>query len=256
MVGDGKINFQYRWLSAALLLMACGGCIATPTVPAKPLPAGSTYLIHLPGIAGDSIFDRWWMNALQEQGAADRAELYDWTCNDPWLGALHAYHRNHREARKIAQWIAARLRSDPHAKVILTAESGGTALAVWALEDLPPALKVESVVLVAPAISPGYDLTAALRHVRAKAFYFTSPGDWFMLGWGTRTFGTMDGKHTDGAGHVGFHPPPSASPIEYRKLIRERYNPSWWRWGNFGSHGGGMSSAFARHVIAPLLRPR
>ena len=234
------------------LLVGCGWQATRPLANVAP-PPGSVYLVHLPGIAGDTPFDRWWMNALKEGGAADRVELYDWTCHDPWIHALQAYEGNHQQAQRVAELIVAKYRADPRAKVILTAESGGTGIAVWALERLPKNVQVQSLLLIAPAISPGYDLTAALCHVRGKAYAFTSGGDWFMLGAGTRLYGTIDGKRTEAAGLVGFHRPARADAAQYHKLVEMKYDPNWIIWGNFGSHSGGMSSAFARHVLAPLL---
>jgi hypothetical protein len=220
---------------------------------AGPVAMGGTYLIHLPGIGGDSPFDRWWMNELRLGGAADRVELYDWTCNDPWLGALQAYARNHREAQKIADRIMERRGADPHARILFTAESGGAGPLIWALERLPQGAMVDEVVLAAPAISPGYDLSAALHHVRGKMYVFTSAGDWFMLGWGTSTFGTIDGKKCDAAGRFGFVKPKLADAAEYTKLVQIPYDSAWMKYFNFGSHTGAMSPAFARHFLAPLL---
>ena len=248
----GSIRIWSCSLAALLLWSACG-CQGMPPVATRPLPAGATYLVHLPGVAGDSPFDRWWIEALKDGGAADDVELYDWTCNDPWIHALQAYDRNHQQAARVANLIVARLRADPQARVILTAESGGTGIAIWALESLPKDLRIQTLLMLAPAISPRYDLTAALRHVSGKAYAFTSAGDVIILGAGTRLFGTMDGKKTEAAGLVGFRAPPAASPDEYRKLIQIKYDPAWMIWGNFGSHAGGMSATFARHVLAPLL---
>lgn len=217
------------------------------------IPLGSTYLIHVPGIAGDTVFDRHWMDALRAGGAADAVRLFDWTCNDPGIDALQAYARNHREAGRLAGLIASRAAEDPSGRILLTAESGGAAVVVWALEQLPPDVKVSDVVLVAPALSPAYDLTAALRHVNGKVSYFSSPGDWFVLGFGTRVFGTSDGRYVEAAGYVGFEHPARADSRQYAKLRQLRYDPEWMRWGDFGNHTGGLSTAFARQFIAPLL---
>jgi len=243
-----------RLLAILAIVWAGGGCVGVPAGPAMRPARNSTFLIHMPGVAGDTIFDHWWLLALKEGGAAGRVELFDWTCRDPWIDALQAYGRNHDQARRVADKIAAHVRAAPRAGAIVTAESGGAGIAVWALEDLPGGVMVDDVVLIAPALSPAYDLSAALRHVRHRVYYFSSPGDWFILGWGTRVYGTIDGQHTDAAGLVGFHPPVTADPAQYRKLVEVKYDPGWWRYGNFGSHAGGMSSTFAREVLAPLLR--
>ena len=49
---------------------------------------------------------------------------------------------------------------------------------------------VERAVLLAPALSPRYDLTAAFRAVRREMVVFWSPLDVIILGFGTRLFGT------------------------------------------------------------------
>lgn len=246
---------QALYLLIVLLLMVCGGCQGTGAMNEQqtPLPPGATYLLHLPGVSGDTSFDRAWMTALKEGGAADRVELFDWTCRDPGLDALHAYARNRQQAVQITRLISSRSASNPTGHIILTAESGGALLAVWALEHLPRSVKVDQVVLVQPAISPGYDLSRALKHVKRNMYYTSSPGDWFVLGLGTRVFGTSDGAKTEAAGFVGFRSPPTADARQYRKLVELKYNPAWIRWGDFGSHTGALSSAFAYHVLAPLL---
>jgi hypothetical protein len=238
------------------MLAFMGGCEVMPALPqrAGPIGAGGTYLIHLPGVGGDSPFDRWWMNELELGGAVSRIELYDWTRHDPWMGALTAYAQNHREALKVADLIMQRRLADQHARIVVSGESGGAAPLIWALEKLPQGAMVDDVVLVAPAISPGYDLSAALRHIRGKMYSFNSAGDWFILGWGTSTFGTMDGKKCQAAGRYGFVLPRRADAREYKKLVQIPYNPDWMKYWDFGGHTGAMSAAFARHVVAPMLR--
>lgn len=241
-------------LMFVLFSMACGGCQGTRAVnQLKPLPPGATYLLHLPGVSGDTPFDRAWMTALQRGGAADRAELFDWTCQHRGIDALQAYSRNRHEADQIAHLISSHAASNPTGHIILTAESGGAALAIWALERLPRNVLVDRVMLVQPAISPGYDLSRALKHVKRNMYYTSSPGDWFVLGLGTSVFGTSDGARTNAAGFVGFRSPRTADARQYRKLIELKYDPAWIRWGDFGSHTGALSSAFALHVLAPLL---
>ena len=107
--------------------------------------------------------------------------------------------------------------------------------------------------LIAPALSPAYDLTPALRHVRSKAYVFYSDGDSAVLGIGTRLFGTIDGQKTDAAGKVGFTRPPTGDPAEYAKIVPMPYQSAWMRYENIGDHIGPMMTPFARAVIAPLI---
>jgi len=213
-----------------------------------------TYLVHLPGIGGRTSLDINWVKGLQDGHVAGHAELYDWTRPNWWLWALRAYEHNRAESRMIADRIAARVHEDPQAKIILTAWSGGCQVAIWALEDLPDDVRLQSVVMVAPSMNPQYDMSRALSHIRGSLFAVTSPGDWFILGGGTLVFGVSDGSHTPGAGMVGFEIPESADQAEYKKLVQLAYAFKWAQYGNLGGHGGAVGTAFARDVMAPLLK--
>jgi pimeloyl-ACP methyl ester carboxylesterase len=210
--------------------------------------------VHLPGIAGTTDFDKWWVTGLGEGGVGDHLEVYDWTRPNVWIPALYAYDHNRSEARVIATRIAAKLRKDPEARIVLTAWSGGCQVAVWALENLPEEVKVQSLMLVAPSITPTYDLSRALRHVRGSLFTLTSPGDFVVLGLGTSLFGTSDGTHSLAAGLVGFARPESGDRAEYRKVRQMPWDLAWMQYGDFGDHTGGMGKDFAKHVLAPMLR--
>jgi len=238
-----------------LLFLTSAGCQGISSAPftSPDIPPGSTYVLHLPGMAGDATLDRKWMKALEEGGVAQHIALYDWTCHDAGLDALEAHDRNHDEASKVAAILSKRAANNPAGKIFLTAESAGAGVAIWALERLPTDVQVDDVLLVAAAVSPGYDLSAALRHVRGKMYYFSSVGDWYTLGMCTSIFGTMDGQKSQAAGYVGFHRPLAADPTQYAKLVEIKYDPAWAQWGDFGGHTGGMAVPFAREVIVPLL---
>jgi hypothetical protein len=255
----GRLGPGLAWrfsLSMCLFIGVASGCGGpfTKQSPSQQLPPGGTFILHLPGIAGDAALDHRWMKALEEGGAADRIELYDWTCNDAGVNALEAHERNRGEASRVAAMLSARCAADATGKVILTAESGGAGIAVWALERMPAGVQVDNVLLIAPAVSPDYDLSAALAHVRGKMYYSSSTGDWYTLGMCTQIFGTMDAKNTQAAGYVGFRCPKGCDPAQYAKLVELKYDSAWARWGNFGGHTGGMSVDFARWFLAPLLR--
>jgi hypothetical protein len=238
------------WLAA---LLALGGCAAQRATPAAATPPPEPFVLHLPGVAGTSIFDQRFIKALQAGGMEARYAIYDWTCHDPGMNALHAYARNQQQAKKIADALAGRYHDDPRGEIFLTGHSGGAGLVVWALEKLPPDVMVDSVILLSPAISPMYDLSAALRHVRHHLYVFSSDGDSIVLGAGTRLFGTIDGVKTAAAGLVGFTMPESADANQYRKIVPEPYQSAWLALGNIGDHMGSLAAPFARAIIAPLL---
>lgn len=238
-----------RW--TCLLILALVGCSAQK--PTEPNPIGPV-LIHLPGMAGIQYMDRAWTSSLKDAGLVVTFELYEWT-DDEYrnIDALQAVDRNRAEAAKLADRITHLARSDPHRRIILTSQSAGSGFAVFALEKLPGDVQIDTLVMLAPALSPDYDLTAALRHVRRDAYVFTSPHDRIILGMGTRTFGTVDGPRVEGAGLVGFKRPASGDPMQYAKLVDLQYSAAWMRFSNFGDHTGALSSSFAANIIGPLL---
>ncbi|HZL34345.1 MAG TPA: hypothetical protein VFC78_03480 [Tepidisphaeraceae bacterium] len=211
------------------------------------------WLLHLPGIAGHKWVDDQMILGLRDAGYDGALDVYDWTGEDPGLTALRAYKRNHATAAKIAKMICARHRLHPNEHIILTAHSGGTGLAVWALEDLPADVQVDEVILLASALSPDYDLSKALTHIRGKLFSFCSENDVLVLGAGTKMFGTIDGKKTEAAGEYGFTFPAGADIRQYDKLIQKPYDRAWMHYHNLGDHIGCMLRPFSKNVIGPLV---
>lgn len=211
------------------------------------------WLLHLPGIGGELPVDHDLVDGLKEGGWKGPLTIYDWTENDPGLDALRNHKRNIREAGKIADMIETRVRKDPKVRIIVTSHSGGTGLAVWALEKLPDDVQVQDLLLLASALSPGYDLSHALKHVRGHAYVFYSQGDAVVLGTGTKMFGTIDGVRSQAAGLVGFEVPKGADRALYRKLVQKPYDQGWEVYGHFGNHIGCMSESFADHVLAPIV---
>jgi alpha-beta hydrolase superfamily lysophospholipase len=210
------------------------------------------YVLHLPGIGGLLRIDFLLTGGLREAGVDGQIDVYDWTAPNPGLIALGAFDRNHEEARKVARVIRDRLRDDPQARITITSHSGGAGIAVWALEELPDDVHIDTLLMLAPALSPRYDLSRALRHVD-RAYAFVSAHD-PILGAGTRGFGTIDRVRTEAAGRVGFvMPEDAADPAQYAKLKTFSYDPAWMRYGNIGDHIGPMMRPFARRVLGPLL---
>src|SRR5262249_46816913 len=146
----------------------------------------------------------------------------------------------------------------PDESVFVVGKSGGAGVAVRALERLD-AEDVERAVLLAPALSPRYDLTAALRAVRREIVVFWSPLDLVILGAGTWLFGTIDRVHSFGAGLVGFNVPGRAETDadrvrQYAKLRQVRWRPRMAGRGHLGGHFGSDHPWFLREWVVPLLR--
>lgn len=176
------------------------------------------------------------------------------------FGRWHADLTNVRNRDQRAQEIASEVTEFrtrvPGAPVFLVGKSGGTGLVVKALEHLPENT-VEAVVLLSPALSPSYDLSRALQAVRREMVVFWSPLDVFVLGLGTRIFGTIDRIKCVSAGLVGFRPQTpcnGSEPDQYTKLRQVRWTPKMARTGYLGGHVGPDNPAFLRKYVIPLLQ--
>ena len=223
-----------------------------PSVAAAP---EKPYLLHIPGVSGESIVDHTLVHGFVDGDLGADIHIFDWTEHDPGVPALQATARHRQQARKIADQLTKVFRADPRRTIYLTSHSGGAGLAAWALEDLPPDVKIRRALFLAPALSPTYDLSKALSHVTAKAYLLYSAGDTIVLSAGTKVFGTIDGVYTEAAGVAGFvQPKRAADPPQYNKLVQIPYNPDWARLGHGGDHIGPMSTPFAAEVLVPLLQ--
>lgn len=192
-------------------------------------------------------------------GIDARVEIYDWTGTDRGLVALGNVTRHREQSKIVADKITRVARGEDGAaapkRIIVTSHSAGTGIAVWALEQLPDDVMIDDLVLIASALSPQYDLSRALKHVRHKAWAFNSELDMLVLGTGCKMFGTVDRVNTDAGGRVGFAlPSEPAVAGQYEKFEQVPYDNDWMRFRNNGEHIGAMSRSFARNVIARVLK--
>ncbi len=175
-----------------------------------------------------------------------------------WLADLTDIAARDRQAARLAEEIVRHRAERPDVPLFLIARSAGAGIAVMALERLGADL-VECVVLLAPALSPAYDLTGALRAVRREMVVFWSPLDMIILGAGTRLFGTIDRVRTVAAGLAGFAPPLDGDSrqdrsLQYRKLRQVRWRPAMAALGYFGGHFGTDCPCFLRKYVVPILQ--
>jgi len=230
------------------------GCAASGPIQPRPASAKSTYIVELPGMSGWTHVNERCLRGLAEGGVSDHIEIYDYTKPYWLIGAVRAWDHNRAAARYIADCIAAKLREDPAARIILVSWSTGSAVTLWTLEDLPPGMQVQSILMIQPCVDPAHDLRPALSHVRGHAFALESCGDVFALGVGTWIVGAADGGgHTPAAGMIGFRRPKDANPSDYAKLVEMPYQIAWLRFGDFGDHVGQMNRSLSREVLAPML---
>lgn len=212
-------------------------------------------VLILPGIEGPSYWNHNIARGLEEGGVRNAIQIYDWGTKVPggMLINIADYERNRAMAASLRDHIVRYKQAHPAANVHVIGHSGGGGIAVMAAEMLPDDVRVATIILLAPALSPDYDLRPALRHVSGGIFNYYSMLDMGFLGAGTTMAGTMDRKHTPAAGAVGFKPRAGSSPA-YRKLQQIEWSPEMRGYGNLGDHMGWTNPSFVKRYLAPLVR--
>jgi len=240
---------RYFLISALLVCL-----VPMPARAANNKETPRPWFLHLNGIGGERVCDHTLLSGLGAGGFDADFHIYDWTEGDTGIVALQRHDIHPIEARKVADMIIQQFTANPTQPIYVTGHSGGAAILTWALELLPDEIKVESACMFAPALSPQYDLTKALKHVKGKLYVFSSPHDFVVLSTGTRMFGTMDGVRCDAAGLKGFIEPKTADADQYKKIVPQPYQRAWaLRYGNVGSHICALRPKFARDYVARLL---
>jgi len=145
----------------------------------------------------------------------------------------------------------------PDSPVYLVGHSGGTGLLLATAARLPPDT-LERIILLSPAVSPGYDLRSALRATRGEVVSFHSPLDRFWLDWGTTRYGTIDRVYTAAAGVNGFVVPAgldAEGEALYRRLVQIGWKPEMVFELRGGFHVSTIMPAFLMRHVAPWLKP-
>ena len=214
----------------------------------------------LPGIQTGGNLEFNLARGLNEGGVDMGIEIYEWTTGFPPLLLYHlcALRRNKRVAQELANKICAYQDQYPGRPVHLIGYSGGAGVTVLTLEALPADRKVTSVILLAAAIAPTYDLGAAVSHTERGIWSFHSPWDCLVLGIGTLIFGTIDRRRTIAAGARGFvvdHKTKQPGDDEVgAKLHQQPYVAKMLGSWNSGGHLSCTNRVFGTEWLAPLLK--
>jgi pimeloyl-ACP methyl ester carboxylesterase len=242
-----------------------------PDAPGRSLLKRSRYLTQerldaglvlcLDGVGGYDWLPRLLRRGLDQGGVKSAIVIYHWSVGPLglWVADLLLRRRNHRAARSLAKTIVAYQEWKPGRPVTVIGHSGGGAMAAWVLEALPQGHRVENALLLAPALSPRYNLAPAANAVRGNLYVMSSHLDFLLMAAGTSIFGTMDGRHTASAGLKGFRLPGAVSADEraaYAKVRQIPWRPEMTRHGHFGDHTGCTNIRFSRQVLAPIVLGR
>jgi len=242
-------------MAGAMLLAAGAGCGGGETyVTDERLEHG--LVVSLDGVGGYNWGTRWLRKGLDEAGVEAAICIYDWSKGPGgmFVGDLMDQSRNRAVAHDLASTVATYVAAMPERPVTLIGHSGGAAVVVWALEAMPERCRVDRVILLAPALTPTYDLSPALKRVGERMYVMYSPADVGLMAAGTFAFGTMDGAHSVSAGLKGFElPADAADRAQYTKVRQVPWTLDLAKSGHLGGHMGWTTTRFAREFLGPIL---
>jgi pimeloyl-ACP methyl ester carboxylesterase len=239
------------------LCLAAGCASAPPRLPPTPPPSGPVtgVVFCADGAGGFGYTTETLTQTVAQERLGLRVVYVPWSHGTGRMFADNGDWCNVRtQARQLASEVRSLRERDPALPIYLVGHSAGCAVLLEATTELPPA-SVERIVLLAPSVSPDYDLRPALAASRCGIDAFLSSADWVTLGLGMRLFGTTDRRWTAAAGKVGFRRPadPSAACL-YARLREHFWEPSDACTGHRGGHYGSYEPAFLRSRVLPLLR--
>ncbi len=139
-------------------------------------------------------------------------------------------------ARQLAAEIFSFAANHPDAPIGLITHSAGSAVAIFALEELPPSIELHRVVVLGATISADYDLTSSLAHDSDRLYVFVSPAN-LMLSVEVPFVGTAD-RSTERAPSAGLNGVrlPNGATARTQRLDAERIEIIAWRPG-FAANG-------------------
>ena len=205
-------------------------------------------LLVLPGIRNTKFHLSGFMNSAQRQLPNFDISVETWGL--PLMGMLNlrAEQRNLESAQRIAAEITLWRRSHPEQLFYLMGYSGGGGIAALTLQFLPDDIAIDRLILIAPAISPEFPLARhAADHVNEFVANYASQRD-IQVGWGTRTFGTIDRRYGISAGYSGFSQ-------RFDQLAQWNWSTEDRSIGHRGNHVAYLSRRWQRVDLLPALDP-
>jgi len=218
-----------------------------PEFPRTESSVGGRLLI-LPGVGNTRFHLAGFVASAEQQLPQFDVTVRTWGVPFLTIHNLRAHERNLATAASIAGEIAAWRRAHPQEPFYLVGYSGGGGMATLITAALPDDVSIDRLILVAPAISPDYPLAAdVLPHVREFLVNYSSDRD-LQVGWGTRTFGTIDRKNTASAGAVGFD-------LSDQRVLEHRWSTADEPYGHAGNHLAYLNPRWQAAKLMPALDP-
>ena len=245
------------FLRALALLVVCAAataadgpahrwdCGPAPVVTPSPLEGR---LLILPGVGNTRFHLAGFVAAAEAELPRFDVEVRPWGVPFMTIHNLRNYEHNEATAAALAAEIADWRRANADAPFYLVGYSGGGGMATLVTAALPDDISIDRLVLVAPAISPDFPLASeVMPHVREFVVNYASERD-LQVGWGTRTFGTIDRQNTFSAGAIGF-------AATHERLLEYRWSRADEPFGHAGNHLAYLSSRWQAAKLLPVLDP-
>jgi pimeloyl-ACP methyl ester carboxylesterase len=232
-----------------ILGLLCCGCASRVIAP----QAADTVIV-VPGLGGDGPNYGGVCQALADGGDTDCLQVFNWGCG--WAGMfITIYDRAlHRDAEaKLADLISDWRHAHPKSRVVLIGHSAGCGVVLNAVGELKSDVgPVGPIILLAPSVSPDFDLKPALQHANVIHVFYSS-GDDFWLGFGAVIFGDYDGTHRYGAGKSGFtFAGLDDAEKKKKKVIEHPFEEDWSSLGVHGGHFDWLSHDFVEKILEPI----
>ena len=235
------------WRLMCVFVGLCGLC--APGCASPSVKEGGARVIFLDG-AGWSGSHHRIRAGLRAAGYRGRVEDYPWSSllgpgPDHFLVA-----RKKAKGRQLAERIEKIRAKHPDDPIYLMGLSAGTAVVVFALEQLPPGMYVDHVVLFSPSMSDRHDLTKALQHVRGRLYATCSKYDGILAGVAVNA----DGVSGRPAGVQGLRMPSGVKRYDlYARVVNLPWRPAYAGFGWNGGHTSVTTKDFVQRVIAPRI---
>ena len=214
-------------------------------------------IVFVPGVNGDGPWYDGLKRGLREGVPGASIVTVGWGAPLPLFALNFNTSAIHRDAEeKLARRLVDVRSNGQAATVDVIAHSAGCGVTLGALARLAdPSVRVREVILLAPSVSPTFDLSPSLRQIDGRLHVFHSDRDTLYLSWRTSTFGTYDNVKTPAAGNAGFDV--ARLPDDARaRVVQHAYDPGWSQLENDGGHFGWLSRPFVATVLAPAFRAK
>ncbi len=233
----------------SLLLLFAAGC----TFNSKGNNRDVVFIV--PGVGGNTPAYNSLIGGLRDGGVDADIEMFGWGAPTVLFVVNFQNESIHADAetnfaKKIDEWR----KQHPGSKISCIGHSAGCGVILGALRRSDQTVQVQNVLLLAPSVSPGYELTGAVERVAGRINVFYSERDDVFLKWRTETFGTYDNVKSPAAGSVGFKSVNDLPPGLRAKVAQFAWGESYQAQGNNGGHHDSLAREFAHQTLAPLLR--